>query len=260
MKFKIAIAFCCLVALGLAGCGKNLPKPERPPIAPVTGQALQNVTAEMQNFGANINTYKALGKVVIKKNGQLVLSGRAGWSAEMPNKLSLVAFAAGIPVMRMACDGQSIYYADSFGKSKKLIYYTAKNTADTMYDYLGIFISTQSLLQFWMGKVMPPGYVITGQSDTVEGRCVIMSAPNGDLRYVYLDSQSGVLRRVDDFTKDGGLKYRVYLDEMQYADGTRVPYKVFITNTQNTDVEFYLDNAWVNTPTDPGMWVLWPEE
>lgn len=259
MRTKIIIILCCFMAFTLAGCGKNLPKPERPATVALSSSMQQSLDQEMRSYSANVNTYKALGKVVLKKNDRLVLSGRAGWTAEAPNKLSLVAFAAGIPVMRLACDGQKIYYTDSMQNSSKLTYYSAPNDPDIMYDYMGIYISTQSLLALWMGKLMPQGYNVTGYSEDGVSRCVIMSGPGGDMRYVYLNKQSGGLMRIDDFTKDGGLKYSAYFEEMQNVGGGSIPFKLIITNTKNADLEFYLDNVWINEPTNPEMFVIWPD-
>lgn len=257
MRTKIAILLCCFFALTLTGCGKNLPKPPRPESAAMTAAMQQNLEQIIQNYGANANSYKALGKVVLKRNGKLVLSGRAGWTAALPNKLSLVAFAAGIPVMRLACDGQKIYYADSFQNNNKLIYYSAPNDPDIMYDYIGIYISTQSLLSLWMGKLTLPGYSVVGYNNDGGARCVILQGPGGDMRYVYFDNET--VMRIDDFTKDGGLKYSAYWEDMRLVADGRVPTKLLITNTKNADLEFYMDNVWINEPTTPEMFVIWPE-
>lgn len=259
MRTKIAIFLCCMLALALTGCGKNLPKPERPEIQALSASMQQSLEQEIRGFGANINTYKALGKVALKKNNQLVLSGRAGWTAEAPDKLSLVAFAAGIPVMRLACNGQKIYYADSFQNNNKLIYYSAPNDPDIMYDYMGIYISTQSLLSLWMGKLMPPGYSVIGYNNSGDFRCIILRGQGGDMRYIYFHKQTNSVMRIDDFTSDGGLKYSAYWAEMQNIGGSGVPFKLIITNTKNADLEFYIDNIWINEPTNPEMFVIWPE-
>lgn len=256
MKTKILLIFCCFIALALTGCGKNLPTPERPQSVALTYEMQQRLEQEMRAYGAGINTYKALGKIMLKKNGKLILSGRAGWSAEYPNKLSLVAFAAGIPVMRMASDGQKIYYADSFHNDNKLVYYVAPNDPDTMYDYLGIYISTANLVGLWMGKVLPSGYSVAGYNEEGGQRVVIMHGTGGDMRYVYLDKQTDSIIRIDDFTKDGGLKYSAFWREMQNVHNSSVPFKMLITNTKDTELEFLLDNVWINEPTNPGMFVL----
>lgn len=259
MRTKIAILFCCIFALALTGCGKNLPKPERPESAVMTAAIQQNLEQIVQSYGANAATYKALGKIVLKRNDKLVLSGRAGWTAAIPDKLSLVAFAAGIPVMRLACDGNKIYYADSFQNNNKLMYYSAPNDPDIMYDYIGIFISTQSLLSLWMGKLTLPGYGVVGYNNDTVARCVILQGPGGDMRYIYFDKQADKVIRIDDFTKDGGLKYSAYWEEMRSIAGGQVPIKLIITNTKNADLEFYMDNVWINEPTTPEMFVIWPE-
>lgn len=256
MKTKLAIILCCFVAFTFVGCGKNLPKPERPASIALSGSMQQSLEQEMRGYAANVNTYKALGKILLKKKGTIILSGRAGWSAEYPNKMSLVAFAAGIPVMRLACDGQQIYYADSLSNNSKPVYYVAPNDPDIMYDYMGIFISTQSLLGLWMGKLLPPDYRVSGYFEEGQSRCVIMQGSNGDMRYAYLNKQTGGVMRIDDFTKDGGLKYSTVWAEMQNIGGGSVPFKVLITNTKDTELEFYLDNVWVNEPTTPEMFVL----
>lgn len=257
MRTKIALCFCCLFALALSGCGKNLPKPERPESAAMTASMQQSLEQIIQNYGANANSYKALGKVMLKRNDKLVLSGRAGWTAAQPNKLSLVAFAAGIPIMRLACDGQKIYYADSFQNNNKLMYYSAPNDPDIMYDYIGIYISTQSLLSLWMGKLSLPGYSVVGYNNDGGARCVILRGPGGDMRYVYFNNET--VMRIDDFTKDGGLKYSAYWEDMRLIADGRVPTKLLITNTKNADLEFYMDNVWINEPTTPEMFVIWPE-
>lgn len=259
MRNKFVLLLSCLVIVTFVGCGKNLPKPQRPQSTAVSAVQAQSLRQELNAYGAGLSTYKALGKIVLKKNGSIMLSGRAGWSAEEPDKLSLVAFAAGIPVMRMACDGKQIYYADSFQNTTKLRYYMAPNSDETMYDYLGVYISTQSLLGLWCGKLIPQGFSITGYHEDEAQRCVILTAGNGDARYIYLNKNDGGLRRIDDFTRDGGLRYTAYLEEVQTISGYRVPFRVFVTNTVNTELEFVLDNAWINVPTNPGMFVLWEE-
>lgn len=259
MRNKLVLLLCCVVALAFAGCTKNLPKPERPQPVTVSAAQAQSLMQELTTYGDGLSTYKGLGKILLKKKGVIVLSGRAGWSAEIPDKMSLVAFAAGIPVMRMACDGKQIYYADSFENTKKLRYYVAPNSDETMYDYMGIYISTQNLLAFWCGKLVPQGFSITGYHEDDTQRCVILTNAGGEARYIYLNRDNSTVRRIDDFTNDGGLRYSAYLEEVQNITGSRVPLRVLITNTVDTELEFHPDSVWVNTPTSPEMFVLWAE-
>lgn len=253
------LGLCCILALALAGCTKNLPKPERPQPQQLSSAQQNALTQEMSSYGSGIQSYKALGKVIIKKDDKLVLSGRSAWTAQVPDKLSLVAFAAGIPVMRMACDGKNIYYADSLRNNKKLVYYTADNTEETMDNFIGIQLSTRNMLSFWIGQVMPRGYRIIGEGADGNARVITMSNNNGEQRDVYIDRQTRQLLRIDDFTSDGGLKHSAYLENMQNISGYSIPFKIVVTSTTGTDIEFTLDQVWLNMPMDPNMFVLWPE-
>jgi len=115
MRRVRAILLAVLAAALLGGCssltGVMDSRPEIPEDPVAAAEAL-SVIAKLQQANGALKTFKGVGRLTVRHEGKVQVDERMAWVGAPPLKLSVVLFAASFPALRMAGDGEWLYYQD----------------------------------------------------------------------------------------------------------------------------------------------------
>ncbi|MDO9110961.1 MAG: DUF4292 domain-containing protein [Desulfatirhabdiaceae bacterium] len=240
------------IAVWMSGCGKLsqtqvVDLPDSPEVT--------NILLNLSQVNTDLLTFKGTGKLKFwKKDSSQVV--RSAWTVARPDKIRIVIQGiTGFPVASMAADGNWFYllsYAqDSFYKAQvqnpdleKLV-----SISVTAADVINLISGVVPIRQYQSSALMQlpaeRGYVLS-----------LMGEKGVDVEKIYLDQSRMLVYRLEMFSLNGQLAYRVdFIGETQ-VDGFRVPEKLIFSNDDGSGFQLDMDKFWPNASVSPDVFVI----
>lgn len=256
-----AAALILAAALLAAGCAV-LPEPRPTPDAAAgpeadSAEALALLEA-IRKANEPLKTFKGIGRLTIRKEGKLQLDGRMAWVGADPRRLSVVLSAAGFPAVRLASDGESLYYQDPQdpGGSVKRI----RTSDPDLERLLGVPITAGDIVTLLCGRIPLKEYrsVKLLEPPGEDGRVLVLSRIWGVQQKIFLDRRLETVRATAVYDSAGALVYQAHFMEIQRVGAYRVPQRLALLNGDKAEIQLVVENYWADVPVSPAMFVLPP--
>ena len=244
------------IAVWISGCG-TLTQPPSPAVNPPDSPEVTRILLNLNQANADLSTFKGTGKIKLWKKDSVQVV-RSAWTGARPDKIRIVIQGiTGFPVASMAADGNWFYLLsysqNSFYKAEvknpdleKLV-----SIPVTAGDLIALISGVVPIRQYQSSTLMPlsseSGYILS-----LKGRKGI------DIEKMYLDQARMQVHRIEMFTPEGQLAYRVDFSGETEVDGFRVPARLVFSNDDESGFQLDMDKFWPNAPVSLDMFVITP--
>lgn len=251
-----ALWFGMLAGLVPAGCA-ILPEPVPAPPAAVESEEARAVLERLRQTNAKLKNFKGIGRLTVRKDGKVQMDERLAWTASDPLRLSVVLFAAGFPAVRMASDGEWLYYQD--GREPGLPVKKLRSSDPDFDRLLAIPIQSSDIIALLAGRIPIREHRTARLQPRASGKGYVLLLDRiwGVHQKIFLDEQKSEVQQTEVYDLAGNLVFQANFLEMQRVDGYRVPGRVVVSNHQTQAVvQLVVEKYWADVPVTPSMFVL----
>jgi hypothetical protein len=251
-----------LIAAGIvaaAGCA-TFQAPVAPPVLPEQEPAVaaeaQAALARLRTANAPLKSFKGIGRLSIRQQDALQLDERIAWVGAEPLKLSVVLFAAGFPAVRLASDGEWLYYqeAPDPGVPVKKI----RASDPDLKRLLSISVQTSDVVSLLCGRVPlkeHDGIRMLPVAST-NGYVLFLLKSQGGYQKIFLDEKKAEARQTEVYAASGRMLFQANFMEMQLVNGYRVPRRLVVSNPEGAVAQLVIERYWPDVPVTESMFAL----
>jgi hypothetical protein len=247
-----------LVGLVPAGCA-TLPETAETPPAAVDSAEARGVVERLRQTNAKLRNFKGIGRMTIKKDGKVQMDERVAWIGSDPLRLSVVLFASGFPAVRMASDGEWLYYQD--GQEAGLPVKKIRSNDPDFDRLLSIPIQASDIIALLAGRIPLREHRTARLQPVASGKGYVLLLERiwGVHQKIFLDERMSEVQQTEVYDVAGNLVFQANFLEMQRVDGYRVPSRLVVSNHQTKAVvQLVVEKYWADIPVTPSMFILEP--
>lgn len=249
---------CLLVGLLLLGCASLpgvLDGPSAPPEDPAAAAEALSLVEALQAANSGLATMKGLGRLTVRQGDRVQIDERMAWVGAPPLRLSVVLFAAGFPALRMAGDGEWLYYQD--GQEAGAPVKRIRSSDPDLERILSISIQTSDIIALISGRLPIKEHTTARVVPVTSGRGHALQLLKGRhvRQTIFFDDTTSQARQMQVFDS-GSLLYQADFVEMQRVGRYTVPLRLTISNATGTRVQLVVERYWADVPVAPEMFVL----
>ena len=257
-RFRIQWAVLGVLMLAVlipAGCATVSGTRETPASAVDTAEALA-ILERLQQTNQRLKTFKGVGRLTIRKEGKVQMDDRVAWIGSDPLKLSVILFASGFPVARMASDGEWLYFQD--GQQPGWPVQKIRSSDPDFNRLLSIPIHSSDIIALMCGRIPIREHRSARLQPLASGNgyVLLLNRIWGVHQKIYLDEKKSEVRQTEVYDASGNLVFQANFLEMQLVDGYKVPSRLVITRETQAMVQLVVEKYWADIPVTPSMFVL----
>jgi hypothetical protein len=242
----------------LSGCAGLFESLEQAPAADDSPSAVEarSVLDHLQKTNEGLKNFKGVGRLTIRKDGKVQMDERLAWIGSDPLKLSVVLFASGFPAVRMAGDGEWLYYQDS--QTPEAPVKKVRASDPDFKRLLSIPILSSDILALMRGRIPIREYRSARLQPLPVGKgyVLLLMKTWGVHQKIFLDETKSVVHQTEVYDSTGNLLFQANFLEMQLVDGYRVPLRLAVSNDDKAVVQLVVERYWADVPVTPSMFVL----
>jgi hypothetical protein len=248
-----------IVALSFSSCAIFRPATELEITPSEKVNEVRDLLAVLTNKNESLRNFKGVGNIKLKQNGHVQLDQRVAWIGEKPVKLRIAVMISGYPAIKLATDGEWLYYLEARGNETRFNKIPASNPS--LKRIISIPISSGDVVMLLAGRVPLPEFdsVTLIEEKTIPGCILVLKKKWWGVRQkIYLDESISRIRRIDVFHRSGSLLYRAEFKSIQRINGFDVPLQLRLSTVDGTDFQLDIQQYWVNVDPPPSVFVLKP--
>ena len=256
-----AILLAGLAAALLGGCsgmtGVMDSRPEVPEDPAAAAEALRAI-ATLQQANSALKTFKGVGRLTVRQEGKVQVDERMAWVGAPPLKLSVVLFAASFPALRMAGDGEWLYYQD--GQEPGAAVKRMRASDPDFKRILSIPIQASDIIALMCGRMPLKEHNRATIQPLASGQGYVLLLMDGRSvrQKIFFDETKSETRQTEIYDSWGKLVFQANFIEMQVVSGYRVPSRLVVSRGKDATVQVLVEKYWADVPVTPEMFVLAP--
>lgn len=263
LGFSAAVSLVLLVAvLYLTGCSAlTAGRPAKGPNTPLPAEETRALAllSRLQTRNHTLKSFKGIGHIRVWHRKKMQVDQRLAWIAAEPDRLSIAVLFSGFPAVKLASDGNWLYYLESQNNHN---YYKKIPARDgSLKKIIAIPVQVGDVVALLAGRIPVRAHdtviLKQGGSDT---QTVLILRKNwrGVVEKIYLEGTGSRLRQIEIFQRGGALAYRAVFDTMRSAGPYQVPARLRLLNEAGSGFQLDVGRYWANVPVSPAMFVLNP--
>jgi hypothetical protein len=245
-----------LAGLVPTGCA-TLPDTAEEPAPAVDSAEARAVLEQLRQTNEKLKNFKGVGRLTIKKEGKIQMDERVAWIGSDPLRLSVVLFASGFPAVRMASDGEWLYYQD--GQEAGLPVKKIRSRDPDFDRLLSIPIQSSDIIALMCGRIPIREHRAARLQPVASGNGYVLLLDRiwGVHQKIFLDERKTEVQQIEVYDVSGNMVFQANFLEMQRVDGYRVPSRLVVSNHQTKAlVQLVVEKYWADIPVTPSMFVL----
>jgi hypothetical protein len=257
-RFRIKGAVLRALILGVwmaSGCA-TLPETGDAPAPAVDAAEALGILERLQQTNQRLKTFKGVGRLTVRKEGKIQMDERVAWVGSDPLKLSVILFASGFPAVRMASDGEWLYFQD--GQQPGWPVQKIRSSDPDFDRLLSIPILSSDIIALMRGRIPIREHRSVRLQPLASGNgyVLLLNRIWGVHQKVYLDEKKSEVRQTEVYDASGRLVFQAHFLEMQLVDGYKVPSRLAVTGEGQAVVQLVVEKYWADIPVTPSMFVL----
>lgn len=253
-----ALALLMAVAV-LSGCAilsESIGPPPAAEDASPSAVEARRVLDHLQKTNEALQNFKGVGRLTIRRDGKVQMDERVAWIGSAPLKLSVVLFAAGFPAVRMAGDGEWLYYQD--GEAPNAPVKKVRASDPDLKRLLSIPVQFSDILALMRGRIPIREHRSARLQPLTSGNgyVLLLMRTWGVHQKIFLDETQSIVRQTEVYDSSGNLMFQANFIEMQLVDGYKVPLRLAVSNDEKVVVQMVVERYWADVPVTPSMFVL----
>ena len=250
-----------IAAVLISGCAVFRPARELEIIPAEKTNQIRGLLSGIETQNASLNNFKGIGNLQIRQNNRLRLDERVAWIGEKPVKLSIAVLISGYPAVKMATDGEWLYYLEAHGQDTTFRKFPASDPS--LKKLISIPISASDVITLLAGQIPMPQFdsAVLTEEETLPGYVLDLKEKWwGSRQKIYYDRSFSEVRRIDVFQRSGTLQYRAEIENRHPINGFQVPLKLRLLTPDGADCLLSIERYWVNVDVPPTVFVLTPPD
>jgi hypothetical protein len=248
-----------LAAALLAGCsGVTGVMDSQPAVIedPAAAAEARSVIATLQQANSALKTFKGVGRLTVRQEGKVQVDERMAWVGAPPLKLSVVLFAASFPALRMAGDGEWLYYHD--GQEPGAPVKRMRASDPDFKRILSIPIQASDIIALMCGRMPLKEHNRATIQPLASGKGYVLLLMDGRSvrQKIFLDETKSETRQTEVYDSWGKLVFQANFLEMQVVSGYRVPSRLVVSRGEDATVQMLVEKYWADVPVTSEMFVL----
>jgi hypothetical protein len=219
----------------------------------------QRMLSALSDQNQALKNFKGIGKIKVWQKDKLQFDERIAWIGSVPSKLSMAVLVSGFPVIKIASDGEYLYYYEVRDGHP---YYKKMATTDaSLHQILSIQITVSDILQLLTGRVPLREHRSASLLTDNSGRGAVLALEGrwrGVIEKVFFDDPESRINQIEFFNRFGALIYRAKFIEMQTLQEYTVPLRLSVSNDEGSHFLLDIDQYWVEDTLAPSLFVLNP--
>ncbi len=248
-----------MLACALLSCAAIRPSRELT-VTPVERiDQVRDLLATLKTQNDALINFKGIGNITIRQKGHIQFDQRVAWIGEKPVKFSIAVLISGYPAVKLAADGEWLYYLEVQGQDTQFRKMAARDP--DLKRLISIPISISDVIAFLSGRIpMPPFDSVKFVNERTNQGPVLALTDNwwGTRQKIFYDASLSQVKRVDVFNRSGSLRYRADIDSTQRINGFQVPQRLRLSNNDGIGFQLDIQRYWVNVDVPASVFVLTP--
>ena len=254
-----AILLAVMAAALLGGCSSLtgvMDSQSEIPEDPAAAAEALSVIAKLQQANSTLKTFKGVGRLTVRHEGKVQVDERMAWVGAPPLKLSVVLFAASFPALRMAGDGEWLYYQD--GQEPGAPVKRMRASDPDFKRILSIPIQASDIIALMCGRMPLKEHNRATIQPLASGKGYVLLLLDGRSvrQKIFFDETKSETRQTEVYDSWGRLAFQANFLEMQVVSGYRVPSRLVVSRGNDATVQVLVEKYWADVPVTPEMFVL----
>lgn len=250
-----------ITAVLLISCAVFRPARE-PEITPTDKvNEVRNLLSVLRTKNNSLRNFKGIGNIRVSQNGHFYMDQRVAWIGERPVKLSIAVLVSGYPAIKLAADGEWLYYLETHGSETE--YKKIRTSDPNLKTIISIPISSSDVVMLLAGCIPIPAFDSVDfikEAGTHDFVLVLRKKWWGIRQKIFYDDDQSRVYRIEVFQPSGELIYRAELERIQRVGEFDVPFQLKLSTDNGSHFQLDIDRYWVNVELPPSAFVLTPPQ
>lgn len=245
----------------IASCALFKPSKELEITPAAKATEIRNLLSTLQTKNDTLKTFKGIGKIRLGQNGHIQVDQRVAWIGEKPFRLSIAVWISGHPALKMATDGQWLYYLET--REQETIFRKISASDPSLKQIISISITASDIVMLLTGGIPIRKFNSVDLIEAKAGNEYVMVLKErwwGIREKIYVDASRSQVHQIDVFDRSGALMYRAEIENLQSINGYQVPFWLKITNNEGAEFQLDVDRYWANVEPPAAAFTLAPPE
>ena len=216
------------------------------------------LVADLDRINRSLLSFSGVGKLTVKRKGQIQLRERVAWVGSAPDKLSVVVFISGFPSVRFATDGEWFYIIEP--RDNKPVFQQVRASDSTLAQIIGIEISFVDIVTLLRGRIPLTEFRTAMLKPGPGGAGDVLTLKKwwGTSQKIMLAAGGSMPYSMERYDRTGEKRYRAVFEETASVGGQRVPLHLRILAGEDAEFSLQVDRYLPNAEVSPDMFVLGP--
>ena len=252
MLSALFLFWCCSGVYGRTPGPGGLGQPHEP-------QGARDLLADLGSRNGSLKTFKGVGEITLRRNNRIQIKERVAWVGAEPVSLSLAILISGRPAIKLASNGEYLYYLNSLAEEERFGKIPAANAS--LRRLTSIPLDSRDLIAFLAGRIPVREHssvrLVPGTDGS--GNTLVLRRRWRTVEKVHMDRDGVHPWKVEVFGITGSLKYRMLMDGARHIEGYRIPKNLVLSDEdENTVLRLRIDRYTPNVPVSPSVFMLTP--
>jgi hypothetical protein len=249
---------CLVIAVLLIGCAAFRPARELEITPADKTYEVRNLLSALGTKNDSLRNFKGIGNIKLSQKGYFYLDQRVAWIGEKPVKLSIALLVSGYPAIKLATDGEWLYYLETHGRETEFKKIRASDPS--LKTIISIPIAASDVVLLLAGCIPMTEFdsVDFIKEEAIPGFVLVLKKRWWGIRQKIFYDENRRIYRIDIFQSSGALRYRAGIERIQSIDGFEVPFRLKLSTDNGNDFQLDIDRCWVNIDLPPSAFVLAP--
>ena len=250
-----------VVAVLLIGCAALRPARELEIIPADKVNEVRDLLSAIRIKNDSLRNFKGIGNIKLSQKGHFYLDQRVAWIGEKPLKLSIAVLVSGYPAIKLATDGEWLYYLETH--DDKTEFKKIRSSDPNLKNIISIPISSSDVLLLLAGCVPLAAFDAVDfiKEEAGNGFVLILKEKWWGIRQKIFYDENGLrVYRIEVFQRSGALLYRAEMERFGTVDGFEVPFRLELSTDSGNHFQLDIERCWVNIEVPPSAFVLVPPE
>ena len=248
MAAFLFFAGCAQMSTGKAPAGLPAPEDDR----------AARLIADLDRINQGLLSFSGVGRLTVKRNGQVQLRERVAWVGSAPDKLSVVIFISGFPTVRFATDGKWFYLIEP--RDNELVFRQVRASDSALAQVIGIEVSFEEIVTLLRGRIPLSDFrtalLAPGSLETLEE--LTLKKWWGTYQKIMLEAGSSIPHSMARYDRSGKKRYQAIFENVKSIEGYRVPLQLRIIADEGAEFSLSMNRYQPNADVSADMFILKP--
>jgi hypothetical protein len=191
-----------IAAFFISGCAVLRPARELEITPAEKVNQVRYLLSVIQTQNDSLKNFKGIGNIQIRQNSSLQLDQRVAWIGEKPGKLSMAVLISGYPAVKLATDGEWLYYLEIHGQDTTFRKFPASDPS--LKKLISVPISASDVITLLAGQIPMPKFDSAAliEEEASPGYVLVLKEKWWGVRQkIYYDQNISEIRGVDVFQR-----------------------------------------------------------